>query len=150
MFLRGFALSDDLKTFSSAAMKEELGQDEDEEILGAEEAKQFRSLAATLNYVGLDRGDMHCAANEVCRKLRIRHGEAGNASRKLGEIEWSPKGYVDDAGMEERRRCERRRVGDWSRKKIDERWGEDDDDRVLRMTVCLRPCRDCWRCLAVA
>ena len=49
--------------------KEELSQDEGEEILGAEEAKQLRSLAATLNYMSFNRSPVQYAAMEVCRNM---------------------------------------------------------------------------------
>ena len=63
-------LNDESKTVNSAAMKkQELSQDEDKEVLGAEEAKQFRSLTATLNYMSLDRSDVQYAAKAVCMKM---------------------------------------------------------------------------------
>ena len=56
----GNALNDESKTVNSAAMEEELSQDEDEKIFGAEEARHHMSL---------DRSDAPCAAKEVCRKM---------------------------------------------------------------------------------
>ena len=57
--LRGLGLNDDSWTVNSATMKEEeLSQGEDENILGAEEGKQFRSLTVTLNNMSLDRPDV--------------------------------------------------------------------------------------------
>ena len=59
---RGLGFNDS-KTVNRAAMrKEELSQDEDEEMLGAEAARQFTSLAATPNYLSLDRSDVQYAA----------------------------------------------------------------------------------------
>ena len=63
---------DDAKTVPSAAMKEKLRQDEDEEILGAEEARQYKSLAATLNHMSLDRSDVQLEGTEVSWKMADR------------------------------------------------------------------------------
>ena len=66
--LRGLGLSDDSKTVNSVGMKqEELSQDEDEEILGAEEA--LRSLAATSNNKKLDGSGVQYAEEHVCSKV---------------------------------------------------------------------------------
>ena len=48
---------------------EEIGQEEDTDMLDASEAKRFRSLAATLNYMSSDRSDVQYAANEVCKMM---------------------------------------------------------------------------------
>ena len=131
--LRGLVLSDDSKTVNSAAMKEEeLCQDEDEEILGAEEAKQFRSLSATFNYMSLDRSDVQYAAKEVCKKMANPTRRSWKVLEKAEMFEWSPKGDVDDAGVGECRRGELTSarglgLGEGSQKKIDERrWNNGD------------------------
>ena len=41
----------------------------EEEQLGAEEARRFRSLAARANYLSQDRPDIQFAAKEVCRRM---------------------------------------------------------------------------------
>ena len=38
-------------------------------MLDASEAKRFRSLAATLNYMSSDRSDVQYAAKEVCKMM---------------------------------------------------------------------------------
>ena len=48
---------------------EEIGQEEDTDMLDASEAKRFRSLAATLNYMSSDRSDVQYAAKEVCKMM---------------------------------------------------------------------------------
>ena len=46
------------------------GSLEDEsELLDPEEAKRYRGIAATLNYLSLDRSDIQYAAKEVCRTM---------------------------------------------------------------------------------
>ena len=68
--LEGLGLNEESKAVNSAAMKpEEIGQEEDTEVLDASEAKRFRSLAATLNYMSSDRSDVQCAAKEVCKMM---------------------------------------------------------------------------------
>ena len=58
------------KAVNSAAVKpEEIGQEEDTDMLDASEAKRFRSLATTLNYMSSDRSDVQYAAKEVCKKM---------------------------------------------------------------------------------
>ena len=81
-FLRGLGLNDDSKTVNIEAMKEEeLRQDEDEEILGAEEARQLTSLAATLNHMCVGRSVMQYAAKKVCRKMANPTRRSWNAGR---------------------------------------------------------------------
>ena len=58
--------------------EKEISQEEADEILGAEEARQFRGVAATLNHMRLDRSDVRYAAMEVW--------DSGGGSRKLGDI----------------------------------------------------------------
>ena len=90
--LRGLGFNDDSKTVNRAAMKKEkLNQDEDPEILGAEEAKQFRSLAATLNFMSLYRSDVQHAAKEVCRKMANPTRRSWKGLKKAGR-------YLKEAG----------------------------------------------------
>jgi hypothetical protein len=44
-------------------------EDDGGELLGPEEARKFRGLAARANYLGQDRADLQFAAKEVCRKM---------------------------------------------------------------------------------
>ena len=68
--LEGLGLNEESKAVNSAAVKpEEIGQEEDTEMLDASETKRFRSLAATLNYMSSDRSDVQYAAKEVCTKM---------------------------------------------------------------------------------
>ena len=57
------------KTFNSAAEKVDINREEDEETLGAEEARQFRSLAATVIHMSFHRSDVSPATEEVCRNI---------------------------------------------------------------------------------
>ena len=57
--LEGLMLNEESKAVNSAAVKpEEIGQEEDTDMVDASEAKRFRSLAATLNYMSSDRFDV--------------------------------------------------------------------------------------------
>ena len=77
--LEGLGLNDESKAVNSADVKsEEIGQEEDTEMLDASETKRFRSLAATLNYMSLDRSDVQYAAKEVCTKRRLEEAEKGS------------------------------------------------------------------------
>ena len=68
--LEGLGLNEESKVVNSAAMKPEgIRQEEDTDMLVASDARRFRSLAATLNYLSLDRSDMQDAAKEVCKKM---------------------------------------------------------------------------------
>ena len=68
--LEGLGLKEESKAFNNAAVKpEEIGQEEDTDMLDASEAKRFRSLAATLHYMSSDRSDVQYAAKEVCKKM---------------------------------------------------------------------------------
>ena len=63
-------MSDESKTVNSAAAKpEEIGPEEDAKVRDEAERKKFRSLAATLNFMSLDRSDVHYAAKEICTKM---------------------------------------------------------------------------------
>ena len=68
--LEGLGLNEESKAVNSAAVKpEEIGQEEDTEMLDASEAKRFRSLAETWNYMSSDRSDVQYAAKEVCKMM---------------------------------------------------------------------------------
>ena len=68
--LEGLGLNEQSKAVNSAAVKpEEIGQEEDTEMLDGSETKRFRSLAATLNFMSSDRSDVQYAAN--ARRWRI-------------------------------------------------------------------------------
>ena len=68
--LVGLGLSEESKTVNSAAVKpEEPGQEEDANMLDEAQRKQFKNLAATLNYMSLDRSDVQCAAKKMCTKM---------------------------------------------------------------------------------
>ena len=68
--LEGLGLNEESKAVNSAAVKpEEIGQEEDTDMLNASEAKRFRSLAATLNYMSSDKSDIQYAAKEVCKMM---------------------------------------------------------------------------------
>ena len=68
--LEGLWLTEESKAVNSAAVKpEEIGFEEDTNMLDASEAKIFRSLAATLNYMSSDRSDVQYAAKEVCKMM---------------------------------------------------------------------------------
>ena len=68
-------MNDESKTVKSAAMKEEISQDEDEEMFGAEEAR---------HYMSLDRSDVQYAAKEVCRKMTNPTPGSWNRLQKVG------------------------------------------------------------------
>ena len=70
MLLEGLGLNEKSKAVNSAAVKsEEIGQEEDTEMLDASGTKRFRSLAATLNDMSSNRSDVQYAAKEVCKKM---------------------------------------------------------------------------------
>ena len=70
--------------------------EEHEERLEETEKTRLRSLAATLNYISLDRSVVQNAATEMCTKM-------ANQTRGL-QILGSEEGDVGDAGAETRRR----------------------------------------------
>ena len=92
--------------------KEKLSQDEDQEILGAEEAKQFRSLAATLNFM---RGVQENGESDT-EKL-----ERPQESWEILERSWKTR------RCGERGRARGRGLGEGSRKEINERRYDDDE-----------------------
>ena len=64
--LEGLGFNEESKAVNSAAMKpEEIGQEEDTDLLEASEAKRFRSLAATLNYM----------TGQMCNTPRMKSGQ---------------------------------------------------------------------------
>ena len=66
----GLGLNEESKTVSSAAVQpEDVKEEEDVEVLNEAEKLKFRSLAATLNFLSLDRSDVQYAAKEVCAKM---------------------------------------------------------------------------------
>ena len=68
--LEGLGLSEEPITVNSAAAKpEEIGQEEDTNMLDEAERKKFRSFAAALSYMSLDRSDAQYAAKEICTKM---------------------------------------------------------------------------------
>ena len=93
------------KALNSAAVKrEEIRQEEDEEPLEGAEKTRFRSLAATLNCMSLDRSDVQYAAKAICTKMM-----ANPDTRKLEETEEgmqiserSGNDYVVDGTLETR------------------------------------------------
>ena len=94
--LEGLGLNEESKTVNSAAVKpEEIGQAEDTDMLDASEAKRFRSLAATLNYMSSDRSDVQYAAKEVCTKMANptrgslkRLKKAGRSLKGVKKVTW--------------------------------------------------------------
>ena len=50
-------------------VKESGGTDEEEEEMGSEEARRFRGLAATANFLSQDRYDVQFACKEICRNM---------------------------------------------------------------------------------
>ena len=94
--LEGLGLNEESKAVNSAAVKpEEMGQEEDTEMLDASETKRFRSLAATLNYMSSDRSDVQYAAKEVCTKMvNLSRGswkrmkKAGRCLKGVEKVTW--------------------------------------------------------------
>ena len=60
--LEGLGLSQE----SKMVKLEEIGREEDEEMLEGTEKTRFRSFAATLKYMSLDKSDVQDAAKEMC------------------------------------------------------------------------------------
>ena len=80
---------------SPTVMREEMGQEEYEESLEGAEKTRFRSLAATLNYMSLDRSDVQYAAKEMCAKMaNPTHGswkrwkKACGCLRRVERVTW--------------------------------------------------------------
>ena len=69
-YWKGMVSSEETKTVNSVGVKpEEIGQEEDEEMLEGTEHARFRSLTVTLNYMSLDRSDVQYAAKKMCTKI---------------------------------------------------------------------------------
>ena len=100
--LRVLGLSHDLTTVNSAATEE------DEEILGAEDWRQFRSLAVTLKYISLYRSAVQCAAQEVCTNPTWgswrRPKKAGRYLKGVQKVRWLMQAWdsVDVLSLENR------------------------------------------------
>ena len=91
---KGLGLSEESQTVNSTAVQpEEIGQEEDANMLDEAERKKVRNLAVTLNHMNLDRSDVQDAAKGTCTKMatptleeteegsqiseRSRHGDEG-------------------------------------------------------------------------
>ena len=57
------------KGLMSPCVREDVGDERDEEDLSGEEAKHFRAVAARANYLGLDRPDIQYSVKELCREM---------------------------------------------------------------------------------
>ena len=86
---------------------DENGNDQEDEALGAQDAKAFRGLAARLNYLGQDRPDLQFAAKEVSRRMArpsskdwalLKHvgRYLGGAPRAVQKFEWQAQPVVYD------------------------------------------------------
>ena len=101
--MRGLGLEETSKTVSSPAIKaEEMESAEEEEAMGSEDARKFRSLAATLNYLGADRSDVQYAAKEICARMaRPSRGswrrlkKAGRYLVGMEKVVWEMKAWSD-------------------------------------------------------
>ena len=139
--LEGLGLNEESKAVNSAAVKpQEIGQEEDTEMLDAPETKRFRSLAATLNYMSSDRSDVQYAAKEVCTKMANPTRGSWKMLKKGRQIlERSRESDVEDGSMEKQRGGECGRacgfeLSQWAREEVDE-WMNDDDQRHGRETL---------------
>ena len=102
--LEGLVLNEESKAVNSAAVKpEEIGQEVDTDVLGALEAKRFRSLAATLNYMILDRLNVQYAAKEVCKMMAKpiqgswkRLKKAGRCLTGVDNVTWVMRSWRHD------------------------------------------------------
>ena len=45
------------------------GLENDSDLLDIDEARRYRAVAATLNYLALDRSDINYATKEICRSM---------------------------------------------------------------------------------
>ena len=94
--LEGLGLNEKSKAVNSAAMKpEKINQEEDTEMLDASETKRFRSLAATLKFMGSDRADVQYSAKEVCTEMANptrgswkRLKQAGRYLKGVEKVTW--------------------------------------------------------------
>ena len=66
----GMGLHEDSNMVNSVAVQlDEMRQEDDEELLEGVKKTRFRSLAATLSHMSLDRSDAQHAAKEICTKM---------------------------------------------------------------------------------
>ena len=90
--MEGMGLRKESKALNSAAVKrEEIGQEEDEESLEGAEKTRFRSLAATLNCMSLDRSDVQNAAKEMANPTQgswKRWKQACGCLRRAERVTW--------------------------------------------------------------
>ena len=108
VLLEGLGLNDESKAVNSAAVKPgEIGQQGDTDVLDALEAKRFKSLAATLNYMSSDRSDAQHAAKEVCKKMvnpsqgnwkRLK--KAGRCSKGVEKVTWVMGRHDDEVNVD--------------------------------------------------
>ena len=102
--LEGWGLKEESMAVSSAAVKpEEIGQEEDPDMLDASEAKRFRSLVATLNYMSSDMSDVQYTAKEVRTKMaNLTRGswkrlkKAGRYLKGVEEVTWKMEAWKND------------------------------------------------------
>ena len=82
--LEGLGAIEESKTGNSAAVKpEEIGQEEDREMLEETEKTRFRNLAATLNHMSLDSmRTCNTPRKRYARRWLIRHEEAEKRFKK--------------------------------------------------------------------
>ena len=98
----GMGLRKESKALNSAAVKrEEIRQEEDEESLEGAEKTRFRSLAATLNCMSLDRSDVQYSAREICTKI-IANPDTRKLEEGMQISERSGNGDVVDGTLETR------------------------------------------------
>ena len=102
--LEGLRLNEESKAVNSAAAKpEEIGKEEDTETLDVSETRQFRSVAATLNYMSSDRSDVQYAAKKACRKMASptrgswkRLKKAGRYLKGVEKVTWKMGSWTND------------------------------------------------------
>ncbi len=57
------------KGLDGPSEKDDPADDADDEVLNKEEAKEFRRISATANYLASDRPDIQYSVKEVCRRM---------------------------------------------------------------------------------
>ena len=67
------------------AVKEEACQDEEDEMLGSEEARLYRGVAARFNYIAPDRADIAYAVKETARSMSAPRVSDLRKLRRLGK-----------------------------------------------------------------
>ena len=66
--VQDMGLGDDSKGLKAPIAKDRRGgRNEEDEEMGPEEARRFRGIAASANYLGIDRPDAQYATKEICR-----------------------------------------------------------------------------------